>query len=60
MGELPLGVPEEGLEVLADDGVGHGVLGVAGLINPVRIGHALAQRVRRDGHTVSVLEGAPG
>ena len=33
--------PEEGFEVLADDGVEHGVLGVAGLIRAVGMGHAL-------------------
>jgi hypothetical protein len=60
------GFLEEGLQVLADDGVEHGVLRVAGLIRALRIGRALAQRVPRatpmprDGHTVSVLEGAPG
>ena len=33
--------PEEGLQVLADDGVEHGVLGVAGLIRAVGMRHAL-------------------
>ena len=33
--------PEEGFEVFADDGVEHGVLGVAGLIRTVGMGHAL-------------------
>lgn len=33
--------PEEGLEMLADDGVEHGVLGVAGLIRAMGMGHAL-------------------
>jgi hypothetical protein len=32
---------EEGLEVLADDGVEDGVFGVAGLIRAVGVGHAL-------------------
>jgi hypothetical protein len=32
---------EEGLQVLPNDGVEHGVLGVAGLIPAVRVGHAL-------------------
>jgi hypothetical protein len=32
---------EEGLQVLPNDGVEHGVLGVAGLIRAVRMGHAL-------------------
>jgi len=34
-------VSEEGLQVLPNDGVEHGVLGVAGLIRAVRMGHAL-------------------
>lgn len=33
---------EEWLQVLPNDGVEHGALGVAGLIRAVRIGHALA------------------
>ena len=33
---------EEGLQMLPNDGVEHGVLGVAGLIRAVRMGHALA------------------
>jgi hypothetical protein len=32
---------EEGLQVLPNDGVEHGVLGVAGLVRAVRKGHAL-------------------
>ena len=32
---------EEGLQVLPNDGVEHGVLGVAGLIRAVRMDHAL-------------------
>ena len=36
-----LDVSEEGLQVLPNGGVEHGVLGVAGLIRAVRIGHAL-------------------
>jgi len=36
------GFSQEGLEVLANDGVQDGVLGVAGLIRPGRVGHALA------------------
>ena len=36
------GFSEEGLEVLANDGTQDGVLGVAGLIRPVTMGHALA------------------
>ena len=35
------GFPEEGLEMLADDGVEHGVLAVAGLIRAVGMRHAL-------------------
>ncbi|HKB41865.1 MAG TPA: hypothetical protein VKD72_35895 [Gemmataceae bacterium] len=34
------GFSEEGLEVLANNGVQDGVLGVAGLIRPVRMGYA--------------------
>jgi hypothetical protein len=34
--------PEEGLQVLADDGVEDGVFGVAGLIRAMGMGHALA------------------
>jgi hypothetical protein len=33
--------PEEGLEVLPDDGVGHGVVSVAGLIRAMGMRHAL-------------------
>ena len=33
-------LPEEGLQVLADDGVEDGVLGVAGLIRAVGMRHA--------------------
>lgn len=33
---------EEGIEVLADDSVEHGVVGVAGLIRAMRVGHAMA------------------
>ena len=36
------GFLEEGLEVPANDGMPGGVLGVAGLIRPVTVGHALA------------------
>jgi hypothetical protein len=35
------GFPQEGLQMFTDDGVEHGVLGVAGLIRAVRMGHAL-------------------
>jgi hypothetical protein len=35
------GFSEEGLEVLADDGVEHGVFGVAGAIRGVGVCHAL-------------------
>jgi len=34
-------LPEEGVEVLPDDGVEDGVLGVAGLIRAMGVGHAL-------------------
>ena len=33
--------PQEGLQVLTNDGVEHGVLGVARLIRAVGMGHAL-------------------
>ncbi|HAM58159.1 MAG TPA: hypothetical protein DCQ64_23225, partial [Candidatus Rokubacteria bacterium] len=52
----------EGLQVLPDDGVEHGVLGVAGLIRMVGMRHALGERVPgaaampRDGYTAR----APG
>lgn len=58
--------PEEGLEVLPNDGVEDGVVGVARLIRVVGMRHALAYPVLRatpmprDGYTVSVLRGAPG
>jgi len=35
------GFPQEGIQMFADDGVEDGVLGVAGLIRAVRMGHAL-------------------
>jgi hypothetical protein len=35
------GFPQEGLQMFADDGVEDRVLGVAGLIRAVRMGHAL-------------------
>ena len=38
--------PEEGLRVLAHDGVEDGVLGVAGLIRAVRMGHVVAAETR--------------
>ncbi|HEV8682235.1 MAG TPA: hypothetical protein VGS09_05600 [Actinomycetota bacterium] len=49
---------QEGLQVLANDGVEHGVLGVAGPIRGVDTRHVLAYRVPgaapmpRDGYTV--------
>jgi hypothetical protein len=36
------GVPQEGLQMFADDGVEDGVLGVAGLIRAMGMHHALA------------------
>ena len=35
------GFPQEGLQMFTDDGVEDRVLGVAGLIRAVRMGHAL-------------------